>query len=80
MIRVIPELATKFFVAVSDKEFPDILKKHFKKAFIAADEIHVGKDIERSVLELFWTGNAYSIYCRPIKMEIISITICMWFL
>ena len=53
MIRVIPELATKFFVAVSDKEFPDILKKHFKKAFIAADEIHVGKDIERSVLELF---------------------------
>ena len=64
MIRVIPELATKFFVAVSDKEFPDILKKHFKKAFIAADEIHVGKDIERLVLE-FGTGNVYRIYSRP---------------
>ena len=47
MVRTIPELATKFFVAISDAEFHNIMRKHFKKAFIAADEIHALKDVER---------------------------------
>ena len=49
MVQTIPELGTKFFVAISDREFNKVMKVHFKKAFVAADEIHAVKDIERYV-------------------------------
>ena len=47
MVKKIPELATKMFIAISDNEFTETLKRHFLKAFIAVDEIHATKDIVR---------------------------------
>ena len=49
MINEIPELATKFFIGISDNEFTATMERHFKKAFIAIDEIHETKAITRSV-------------------------------
>ena len=48
-VQQFPELATKKFVAISDSEFTCVMTLHFKKAFVALDEIHVSKDIKRFV-------------------------------
>ena len=47
MVEKIPELAIKMFIAISDNEFTETLRRHFLKAFIAVDEIHATKDIVR---------------------------------
>ena len=47
MVNLLPELSSTLFVAISDKEFPVLMKRHFKKAFVALDEIHMIKDIEK---------------------------------
>jgi hypothetical protein len=47
MVQLIPELATKFFIGISDKEFTPVMDKNFKNAFIAICENHVVQDIER---------------------------------
>ena len=47
MIQEIPELASKFFIAISDNEFTPTMERHFKKAYIAIDEIHETKAITR---------------------------------
>ena len=47
MVNLLPELKRNLFVAISDKEFPNLLKRHFKKAFVALDEIHMTKDIQK---------------------------------
>ena len=47
MVQLIPELGSKFFVSISDNEFTSLLQKHFKKSFIALDEVHATKDIGR---------------------------------
>ena len=49
MIKEIPELATKFFIGISDNEFTKTMENHFKKAYIAIDEIHETKAITRYV-------------------------------
>ena len=35
MVKMIAELATKMFIAISDNEFPESQRRHFLKAFIA---------------------------------------------
>ena len=45
MVNEIPELATKKFVAISDDEFTELMARHFKKAVIAVDQVHLRKDI-----------------------------------
>ena len=45
IVKKIPELASKKFIAISDNEFPETLRRHFLKAFIAVEEIHATKHI-----------------------------------
>ena len=47
MVKELPELSKTLFVAISDKEFPNLFKRHFTKAFVALDEIHMTKDIQK---------------------------------
>ena len=47
MVQLVPELATRFFVSVSDAEFRPTFPRHFKKSFVAADENHMLKASSR---------------------------------
>ena len=47
MIKEVPQLASKFFIACSDNEFTKTMERHFKKAFVAVDEVHETKAIVR---------------------------------
>ena len=49
MVKEIPELASTFFIAISDNEFTSTLENNFKKAFVAVDEVHEAKAITRWV-------------------------------
>ena len=43
MIKEVPQLASKFFIACSDNEFTKTMERHFKKAFVAVDQVHEKK-------------------------------------
>ena len=47
MIKEVPQLASKFFIACSDNEFTKTMERHFKKAFVAVDEVQETKAIIR---------------------------------
>lgn len=54
MVKIVPELATKMFLATSDHEFLKLLRKFFTKPAIGLCEIHEVKAIGR------WTDNNIS--------------------
>ena len=47
MIKEVPQLASKFFIACSDNEFTKTMERHFKKAFVVVEEVHETKAIVR---------------------------------
>ena len=47
IVKELPELSKTLFLAISDNEFRPTMTKHFPKAFVALDEIHMTKDIEK---------------------------------
>ena len=59
---LVPELKKKKFISSSDDEFTSLLERNFKGSFVAKDENHMVKKIERAVRNRKGTAEEVSFY------------------